>query len=84
MHRRAFVGAAAAGAAAVAIGGARALSRESADAIPVAFLIGDSVKVIDTAGPWEVFQDVMLHGAPTGFPCSRSARPPARSRPPAG
>lgn len=29
--------------------------------IRVAFLLGDSANVIDTAGPWEVFQDVMLH-----------------------
>ena len=28
--------------------------------IRVAFLLGDSANVIDTAGPWEVFQDVML------------------------
>lgn len=61
MYRRTFVGAAAAGAATVAIGGGRALNRASADTIPVAFLVGDSVNVIDTAGPWEVFQDVMLH-----------------------
>lgn len=28
--------------------------------VRVAFLLGDSANVIDTAGPWEVFQDVML------------------------
>jgi transcriptional regulator GlxA family with amidase domain len=28
--------------------------------IRVAFLLGDGANVIDTAGPWEVFQDVML------------------------
>lgn len=30
--------------------------------IRVAFMLGDNANVIDTAGPWEVFQDVMLHG----------------------
>lgn len=30
--------------------------------IPVAFAISDNVQVIDFAGPWEVFQDVMLMG----------------------
>src|SRR5215211_222469 len=28
--------------------------------IPVAFAISDGVTVIDFAGPWEVFQDVMV------------------------
>jgi transcriptional regulator GlxA family with amidase domain len=28
--------------------------------IKVAFLLGDNTNVIDTAGPWEVFQDAML------------------------
>jgi transcriptional regulator GlxA family with amidase domain len=31
--------------------------------IRVAFLLGESANVIDTAGPWEVFQDTMLDGA---------------------
>jgi transcriptional regulator GlxA family with amidase domain len=31
--------------------------------VRVAFLLGDSANVIDTAGPWEVFQDTMLEGA---------------------
>jgi transcriptional regulator GlxA family with amidase domain len=62
MHRRTFVSAAAAGVATVAIG-RRALPDLSADAVPVAFLVGDNVNVIDTAGPWEVFQDAMLQGA---------------------
>jgi transcriptional regulator GlxA family with amidase domain len=30
--------------------------------IPVAFAISDGVTVIDFAGPWEVFQDVMIPG----------------------
>lgn len=30
--------------------------------IKVAFMLGDGANVIDTAGPWEVFQDVMLPG----------------------
>jgi transcriptional regulator GlxA family with amidase domain len=29
--------------------------------VRVAFLLGESANVIDTAGPWEVFQDTMLH-----------------------
>lgn len=29
------------------------------DGIKVAFLLGDNTNVIDTAGPWEVFQDAM-------------------------
>jgi transcriptional regulator GlxA family with amidase domain len=30
--------------------------------IRVAFMLGESANVIDTAGPWEVFQDVMVEG----------------------
>ena len=30
--------------------------------VRVAFLLGDSTNVIDTAGPWEVFQDAMVDG----------------------
>jgi transcriptional regulator GlxA family with amidase domain len=33
--------------------------------VRVAFLLGESANVIDTAGPWEVFQDTMLDGAMT-------------------
>jgi transcriptional regulator GlxA family with amidase domain len=62
MDRRMFVGAGAAAAATIA------LSRKvpavmPADAIPVAFLVGDHVNVIDTAGPWEVFQDAVAPGS---------------------
>ena len=32
-------------------------------AIPVAFLVSDGAVVIDFAGPWEVFQDVMIPGS---------------------
>jgi transcriptional regulator GlxA family with amidase domain len=57
MHRRTFL----ASAAAISAGFAtRTVRRPSAGAIPVAFLIGEHVNVIDLAGPWEVFQDVML------------------------
>lgn len=30
--------------------------------VRVAFMLGEGTNVIDTAGPWEVFQDVMLDG----------------------
>jgi transcriptional regulator GlxA family with amidase domain len=62
MQRRTFVGAAATGIATAAIG-PRAVGEFAGDAVSVAFLVGDNVNVIDTAGPWEVFQDVMLPGA---------------------
>jgi transcriptional regulator GlxA family with amidase domain len=63
MERRAFVGAAAAGAATLALG-RRVLTAANppADAVSVAFLVGDHVNVIDTAGPWEVFQDAVPPG----------------------
>ncbi|HEX8137191.1 MAG TPA: DJ-1/PfpI family protein [Pyrinomonadaceae bacterium] len=35
--------------------------------IPVAFAISEGVTVIDFAGPWEVFQDVMLTGRGQGM-----------------
>jgi transcriptional regulator GlxA family with amidase domain len=40
--------------------GASGLPRR--DRVRVAFLLGDNANVIDTAGPWEVFQDTMLEG----------------------
>ena len=74
MNRRAFVGqsvtAAALGMFAVTARSADtapAASKSAAllplpkrDAVRVAFLLGDSANVIDTSGPWEVFQDVMF------------------------
>jgi transcriptional regulator GlxA family with amidase domain len=39
---------------------ANALRAPAKGAIDVAFLISDGATVIDFAGPWEVFQDVML------------------------
>ena len=31
------------------------------DPVRVAFMLGDGANVIDTTGPWEVFQDTMVH-----------------------
>jgi transcriptional regulator GlxA family with amidase domain len=48
--------------------GADTLSADLRAALPrrervrVAFMLGDNANVIDTAGPWEVFQDTMLEG----------------------
>lgn len=39
-------------------GGSAALPRRKQ--VKVAFMLGENANVIDTAGPWEVFQDVML------------------------
>jgi transcriptional regulator GlxA family with amidase domain len=63
MERRTFVGATAAAAATVAQG-RKVLPATAvpAEAVPVAFLVGDHVNVIDTAGPWEVFQDTVAPG----------------------
>lgn len=45
---------------AAALGSAAAAQRlRPRDGIKVAFLLGDNTNVIDTAGPWEVFQDAM-------------------------
>ncbi len=62
MQRRMFVGATATGIATAAVG-RRAFGELTREVVPVAFLVGENVNVIDTAGPWEVFQDVMLPGA---------------------
>jgi transcriptional regulator GlxA family with amidase domain len=72
VKRKAFLAAAAAGVGlpVAGIGVARALTEEETSALPAsplsvpgdgvirtAFMIGPHVNVIDTAGPWEVFQD---------------------------
>ncbi|HEY8105552.1 MAG TPA: DJ-1/PfpI family protein [Gemmatimonadales bacterium] len=57
MERRTFLTGAAAFGAGLAT---RSVPWPAAEAIPVAFLIGDHVNVIDLAGSWEVFQDVMV------------------------
>ena len=76
MHRRQFIGTTLA--ASVALFGCGTAATEeaarphsvprsrpcrSATAVKVAFMLGDGANVIDTAGPWEVFQDVMTSGA---------------------
>ncbi len=40
-----------------------AIAAPSKGRIRVAFLISEDATVIDFCGPWEVFQDVMLHGS---------------------
>jgi transcriptional regulator GlxA family with amidase domain len=67
MHRRSFIHSAFA--TSVALFGASAAARAAGNAAPaplpkrdrvkVAFMIGEHANVIDTAGPWEVFQDVV-------------------------
>ena len=67
MQRRHFM-TAALGAAALLAGAARAGRTTGGDALPrrreirVAFLLTDHANVIDTAGPWEVFQDTQVDG----------------------
>ncbi len=68
MHRREFIGSTIA--ASVALFGAGTANGAAPGSAPtplpkrgrinVAFMLGDNANVIDTAGPWEVFQDVML------------------------
>jgi transcriptional regulator GlxA family with amidase domain len=67
MKRRSFIGTTLAASIAL-FGAGRAVAAEGSKAplprrkrIRVAFMLGDGANVIDTAGPWEVFQDVMLH-----------------------
>jgi transcriptional regulator GlxA family with amidase domain len=69
MQRREFLGTTFAASVALFGPGARAETSASSptaplprrDRVRVAFMLGDSANVIDTAGPWEVFQDVMIH-----------------------
>ncbi len=75
MHRRQFIGTTLASTVAL-FGCARADTGETAatatpgtlaplpkrNRVKVAFMLGEGANVIDTAGPWEVFQDVMLSG----------------------
>ncbi|HEU0225616.1 MAG TPA: DJ-1/PfpI family protein [Steroidobacteraceae bacterium] len=75
MHRRQFINTTLAatvalfgpGLAQAATGGTPAPLPKRAR-IRVAFMLGDNANVIDTAGPWEVFQDVMLDGAGHSHP----------------
>ncbi|MBX3702277.1 MAG: DJ-1/PfpI family protein [Steroidobacteraceae bacterium] len=69
MHRRQFIGTALA--ASVALIGPRLAGAAGSGGLAplpkrkrvrVAFMLGDNANVIDTAGPWEVFQDTMDHG----------------------
>jgi transcriptional regulator GlxA family with amidase domain len=66
MHRRHFIGTTlAASVALFGIGRAQAAAAGASLPLPkrsrirVAFMIGEHANVIDTAGPWEVFQDVV-------------------------
>jgi len=61
MQRRSFLAGTAAVAATLATRRVAGLTRDPA-ATSVGFVIGEHVNVIDMAGPWEVFQDVMLPG----------------------
>lgn len=64
MHRREFIGSTLAASVAI-FGGVRPSGAEAAPAPPlpkrkrvrVAFMLGEHANVIDTCGPWEVFQD---------------------------
>lgn len=67
MKRRNFLGTTLAASVALFGMGRASAADGSNDPLPrrkrirVAFMLGDGANVIDTAGPWEVFQDVMLH-----------------------
>ena len=68
MHRRQFIGTTLAASVALFGGGrARSLAMPAAsaplpkrDKVKVAFMLGEGANVIDTAGPWEVFQDTVI------------------------
>ena len=88
MHRRQFIGTTLA--ASVALFGCRqAATEENAAAsqgtapaplperrrVKVAFMLGDGANVIDTAGPWEVFQDVPRRPGFRLFTVAETAEP---------
>ena len=52
----------AAGSLAIPASNPKKLTPPTKGKIPVAFTISEGVTVIDFAGPWEVFQDVMVPG----------------------
>ena len=58
MDRRDMMKTSLAAGAMASVAGAAVLPRR--DQVKVAFMLGDTANMIDTAGPWEVFQDVML------------------------
>ena len=96
VNRRQFLAtsAVAAGAAAPVAAFAIAKAAESEPALPAsplpvprdgvirtAFAIGEGVNVIDTAGPWEVFQDAAIaHGPPVSSSSTRCPARPTRSK----
>jgi len=59
MNRREVIKIGAAGAAMAVVAGGGALAMGASARIKVAFMVGPNANVIDTAGPWEVFQDFM-------------------------
>lgn len=58
MDRRDMMKTSLAAGAMASVAGATALPQR--EQVRVAFMLGDTANMIDTAGPWEVFQDVML------------------------
>ncbi|MGQ0834345.1 MAG: DJ-1/PfpI family protein [Gammaproteobacteria bacterium] len=64
MNRRQAIGATVGASVAVFGAAAATLTLTKRERVRVAFMLGDSANVIDTAGPWEVFQDVMVDGPP--------------------
>ncbi|MBC6981566.1 DJ-1/PfpI family protein [Caulobacter sp. 17J80-11] len=63
MNRREILGVAAGAGALAALAGAAAAGSNilpRREKVRVAFMLGDSTNVIDTAGPWEVFQDTSV------------------------
>jgi transcriptional regulator GlxA family with amidase domain len=60
MHRREFIGTTLAASVALFGAGSAPAPLPKRKRVKVASMLGDNANVIDTAGPWEVFQDVML------------------------